>query len=107
MEIIKLDEKVISRDMGELEIQGAIVYLMKVSQDYGDCLSYETIDQDSWFSNERLYLDGEGLVAADNNARDIVIQNVYCADGNDTDLFGDAYYADDEEQEAFTIRISN
>lgn len=111
------DEKSVNdmREMGELEIAGAIAYMYVSVKEYekdnfGESyLTFEDVNSASYYCNKTLQLnDNKGYVVDYKDDKGLVIDHVFMREGSQDVLWGFAYWYDPEtedESDMFLVRI--
>lgn len=112
--IIDMEEdEIIRRDMGELELCGAMGYIHSLAREcememHGEAYTtYNDVDSATYYCNKYLEITEGGYRILVDNAL-MLLDSVFMLEGNTTDLWGYAYYPDDnedEEHQLFLIRI--
>ena len=103
------------REMGELEIAGAVAYVYTLVREYeminfGECNnSFTLVDNKTYYCGKRLQLnDNEGYVVHVRDNRELVLDHVFMRENSYDTLWGFAYWYDfeqDEESDMFLVRI--
>lgn len=103
------------REMGELEIAGAIAYVYTLVREYeminfGECNNcFTSVDNNVYYCGKRLQLNNnEGYVVSARDNRELVLDHVFMREHSYDTLWGFAYWYDfeqDEESEMFLVRI--
>lgn len=103
------------REMGELEIAGAIAYVYTLVREYeminfGECTKcFSSVDNNAYYCGKRIQLnDNKGYVVHVKDNRELVIDHVFMRENSYDTLWGFAYWYDfekDEESEMFLVRI--
>ena len=111
-EITKVDD---IREMGELEIAGAIAYVYCSIREYqmvnfGECWEdFNSVNNRAYYCGQRLQLnDNEGYVVDYKDNKELVIDHVFMRENSKDTLWGFAYWYDpetEEESEMFLVRI--
>lgn len=103
------------REMGELEIAGAVAYIYTSVREFdmihfGECYtSFEEVNNSSYYCGQRLQLnDNEGYIVDMRGDWDLVIDHLFMREGSYDVLWGFAYWYNretDEESDMFLVRI--
>lgn len=111
-EITKVDD---IREMGELEIAGAIAYIYCSIREYqmvnfGECWEdFNSVNNRAYYCGKRIQLnDNQGYVVDYKDDKELVIDHVFMRENSVDTLWGFAYWYDPETQEEskmFLIRI--
>ena len=111
-EITEVDD---IREMGELEIAGAIAYVYCSIREYqminfGECWEdFNSVNNRAYYCGKRIQLnDNQGYVVDYKNDKELVIDHVFMRENSVDTLWGFAYWYDpekDEESEMFLVRI--
>lgn len=111
-EITKVDD---IREMGELEIAGAIAYIYCSIREYqmvnfGECWEdFNSVNNRAYYCGKRIQLnDNQGYVVDYKNDKELVIDHVFMRENSVDTLWGFAYWYDpeaQEESEMFLVRI--
>ena len=111
-EITKVDD---IREMGELEIAGAIAYVYCSIREYqmvnfGECWEdFNSVNNRAYYCGKRIQLnDNQGYVVDYKDDKELVIDHVFMRENSYDTLWGFAYWYDfekDEESEMFLVRI--
>lgn len=111
-EITKVDD---IREMGELEIAGAIAYVYCSIREYqmvnfGECWEdFNSVNNRAYYCGKRIQLnDNQGYVVDYKDDKELVIDHVFMRENSVDTLWGFAYWYDPETQEEskmFLIRI--
>lgn len=111
-EITKVDD---IREMGELEIAGAIAYVYCSIREYqmvnfGECWEdFNSVNNRAYYCGKRIQLnDNQGYVVDYKNDKELVIDHVFMRENSVDTLWGFAYWYDpeaQEESEMFLVRI--
>lgn len=116
MDYMTTDE-ITRREMSEIEIYGAMLYLHQVVNDFNEeacgerCTSIQEIDTMTYYADKILEVAEGGLLVSLDNGKLAVITGVCCVENNYSDLFGYAHYderdtaIDEDEEEVFLVRI--
>lgn len=110
------DTEVTKREMNNLEIAGATMYLYTLLNDWyeyvGACnnMTIEDVSSDTYYCNKCLQINNNyGYELIDDEENRIILDYVFMAEGIQDELFGYAYdYREDEnydEVEYFLVRI--
>lgn len=106
----------IRREMGELELLGAVAVLYHLLDEYNknehgeSYTKLDDVDSDTYYVNKRLEITGDGYVLRDDDGKLIFLDHVYMIEGNTSDLYGkacdyDDYDPDSDDNEFFTVCI--
>ena len=111
-EITEVDD---IREMGELEIAGAIAYVYCSIREYqmvnfGECWEdFNSVNNRAYYCGKRIQLnDNQGYVVDYKDDKELVIDHVFMRENSVDTLWGFAYWYDpekDEESEMFLVRI--
>ena len=111
-EITEVDD---IREMGELEIAGAIAYIYCSIREYqmvnfGECWEdFNSVNNRAYYCGKRIQLnDNQGYVVDYKNDKELVIDHVFMRENSVDTLWGFAYWYDpeaQEESEMFLVRI--
>ena len=111
-EITEVDD---IREMGELEIAGAIAYIYCSIREYqmvnfGECWEdFNSVNNRAYYCGKRIQLnDNQGYVVDYKNDKELVIDHVFMRENSVDTLWGFAYWYDpetEEESEMFLVRI--
>ena len=111
-EITEVDD---IREMGELEIAGAIAYVYCSIREYqmvnfGECWEdFNSVNNRAYYCGKRIQLnDNQGYVVDYKNDKELVIDHVFMRENSVDTLWGFAYWYDpeaQEESEMFLVRI--
>ena len=111
-EITEVDD---IREMGELEIAGAIAYIYCSIREYqminfGECWEdFNSVNNRAYYCGKRIQLnDNQGYVVDYKNDKELVIDHVFMRENSVDTLWGFAYWYDPEKQEEsemFLVRI--
>ena len=111
-EITKVDD---IREMGELEIAGAIAYVYCSLREYqminfGECWEdFNSVNNRAYYCGKRIQLnDNQGYVVDYKDNKELVIDHVFMRENSVDTLWGFAYWYDpeaQEESEMFLVRI--
>ena len=111
-EITEVDD---IREMGELEIAGAIAYVYCSIREYqminfGECWEdFNSVNNRAYYCGQRLQLnDNEGYVVDYKDNKELVIDHLFMRENSKDVLWGFAYWYDpetDEESDMFLVRI--
>ena len=111
-EITKVDD---IREMGELEIAGAITYvyvLVKEHQEehFGECWEdFNSVNNRAYYCGNRVHLnDNEGYVIDYKNEQELILDHLFMRNDSYDVLWGYAYWYDpetEEESDMFLVRI--
>lgn len=111
-EITKVDD---IREMGELEIAGAIAYVYCSIREYqmvnfGECWEdFNSVNNRAYYCGKRIQLnDNQGYVVDYKDNKELVIDHVFMRENSVDTLWGFAYWYDPEKQEEsemFLVRI--
>lgn len=111
-EITEVDD---IREMGELEIAGAIAYVYCSIREYqmvnfGECWEdFNSVNNRAYYCGKRIQLnDNQGYVVDYKDDKELVIDHVFMRENSVDTLWGFAYWYDPETQEEskmFLIRI--
>ena len=111
-EITEVDD---IREMGELEIAGAIAYVYCSIREYqminfGECWEdFNSVNNRAYYCGKRIQLnDNQGYVVDYKNDKELVIDHVFMRENSVDTLWGFAYWYDPEKQEEsemFLVRI--
>lgn len=111
-EITEVDD---IREMGELEIAGAIAYVYCSIREYqmvnfGECWEdFNSVNNRAYYCGKRIQLnDNQGYVVDYKNDKELVIDHVFMRENSVDTLWGFAYWYDpetEEESEMFLVRI--
>ena len=111
-EITEVDD---IREMGELEIAGAIAYVYCSIREYqminfGECWEdFNSVNNRAYYCGKRIQLnDNQGYVVDYKDDKELVIDHVFMRENSYDTLWGFAYWYDfekDEESEMFLVRI--
>ena len=111
-EITEVDD---IREMGELEIAGAIAYVYCSIREYqminfGECWEdFNSVNNRAYYCDKRIQLnDNAGYVVDYKNDKELVIDHVFMRENSVDTLWGFAYWYDPEKQEEsemFLVRI--
>ena len=103
------------REMGELEIAGAIAYVYCSIREYqminfGECWeNFNSVNNRAYYCGKRIQLnDNEGYVVDYKDNKELVIDHVFMRENSVDTLWGFAYWYDpeaQEESEMFLVRI--
>ena len=103
------------REMGELEIAGAIAYIYCSVREYqmlnfGESWEdFNSVNNRAYYCGQRLQLnDNEGYVVDYKDNKELVIDHVFMRENSYDTLWGFAYWYDfekDEESDMFLVRI--
>ena len=103
------------REMGELEIAGAIAYIYCSVREYqmlnfGESWEdFNSVNNRAYYCGKRLQLnDNEGYVVDYKDDKELVIDHLFMREGSYDVLWGFAYWYDpetDEESDMFLVRI--
>lgn len=103
------------REMGELEIAGAIAYIYCSVREYqmlnfGESWEdFNSVNNRAYYCGKRIQLnDNAGYVVDYKNDRELVIDHLFMRENSYDTLWGFAYWYDpekDEESEMFLVRI--
>lgn len=111
-EITKVDD---IREMGELEIAGAIAYIYCSIREYqmvnfGECWEdFNSVNNRAYYCGKRIQLnDNQGYVVDYKNDKELVIDHLFMRENSKDVLWGFAYWYDpktEEESDMFLVRI--
>ena len=111
-EITEVDD---IREMGELEIAGAIAYVYCSIREYqminfGECWEdFNSVNNRAYYCGKKIQLnDNQGYVVDYKNDKELVIDHVFMRENSVDTLWGFAYWYDpeaQEESEMFLVRI--
>lgn len=111
-EITEVDD---IREMGELEIAGAIAYVYCSIREYqminfGECWEdFNSVNNRAYYCGKRIQLnDNQGYVVDYKDNKELVIDHVFMRENSVDTLWGFAYWYDpetEEESEMFLVRI--
>lgn len=111
-EITEVDD---IREMGELEIAGAIAYVYCSIREYqmvnfGECWEdFNSVNNRAYYCGKRIQLnDNQGYVVDYKDDKELVIDHVFMRENSVDTLWGFAYWYDPEKQEEsemFLVRI--
>ena len=111
-EITEVDD---IREMGELEIAGAIAYIYCSIREYqminfGECWEdFNSVNNRAYYCGKRIQLnDNQGYVVDYKDDKELVIDHVFMRENSVDTLWGFAYWYDpetEEESEMFLVRI--
>ena len=111
-EITEVDD---IREMGELEIAGAIAYVYCSIREYqminfGECWEdFNSVNNRAYYCGKRIQLnDNQGYVVDYKDNKELVIDHVFMRENSVDTLWGFAYWYDPEKQEEsemFLVRI--
>ena len=111
-EITEVDD---IREMGELEIAGAIAYVYCSIREYqmvnfGECWEdFNSVNNRAYYCGKRIQLnDNQGYVVDYKDNKELVIDHVFMRENSVDTLWGFAYWYDPEKQEQsemFLVRI--
>ena len=111
-EITEVDD---IREMGELEIAGAIAYVYCSIREYqmvnfGECWEdFNSVNNRAYYCGKRIQLnDNQGYVVDYKDGKELVIDHVFMRENSVDTLWGFAYWYDPEKQEEsemFLVRI--
>ena len=111
-EITEVDD---IREMGELEIAGAIAYVYCSIREYqminfGECWEdFNSVNNRAYYCGKRIQLnDNQGYVVDYKDDKELVIDHVFMRENSVDTLWGFAYWYDpetEEESEMFLVRI--
>ena len=111
-EITEVDD---IREMGELEIAGAIAYVYCSIREYqminfGECWEdFNSVNNRAYYCGKRIQLnDNQGYVVDYKDNKELVIDHVFMRENSVDTLWGFAYWYDpeaQEESEMFLVRI--
>lgn len=103
------------REMGELEIAGAIAYVYCSIREYqmvnfGECWEdFNSVNNRAYYCGKRIQLnDNQGYVVDYKDGKELVIDHVFMRENSVDTLWGFAYWYDpeaQEESEMFLVRI--
>ena len=103
------------REMGELEIAGAIAYVTKLVTDFeyeinGGCdITLEEVDSEMYYCGKHLYTaSGYGFKIAYEGTKELILNSVFMRENSKDTLWGYAHWHDvetDEEEESFLVRF--
>ena len=103
------------REMGELEIAGAIAYVYCSIREYqmvnfGECWEdFNSVNNRAYYCGKRIQLnDNQGYVVDYKDNKELVIDHVFMRENSVDTLWGFAYWYDpetEEESEMFLVRI--
>ena len=103
------------REMGELEIAGAVAYVYTSVREYqmlyhGECWEdFNDVNNSAYYCGMRLQLnDNQGYVVEYKNDKELVLDHVFMRNNSKDTLWGFAYWYDPETQEEsdmFLVRI--
>lgn len=103
------------REMGELEIAGAVAYVNSILKDlelnhFGERISsFDKVNDDAYYCGMRLHLNSnEGYIVDYKDGKDLVLDHVFMRNNSYDTLWGYAYWHDidtDEESDMFLVRI--
>ena len=103
------------REMGELEIAGAIAYVYCSIREYqmvnfGECWEdFNSVNNRAYYCGKRIQLnDNQGYVVDYKDDKELVIDHVFMRENSVDTLWGFAYWYDPEKQEEsemFLVRI--
>lgn len=103
------------REMGELEIAGAIAYVYTLVREYeminfGECFAdFTNVNNRAYYCGKRVQLnDNEGYVVHYKDDKELVLDHVFMREHSYDTLWGFAYWYDpetQEESEMFLVRI--
>ena len=103
------------REMGELEIAGAIAYIYCSVREYqmlnfGESWEdFNSVNNHAYYCGKRVHLnDNEGYVVDYKNDKELVIDHLFMRENSKDTLWGFAYWYDPETQEEsdmFLVRI--
>lgn len=113
------DEKEVNdiREMGELEIAGAVAYITSLVgefelRNFGErcaSTSFEKVNDGAYYCNKRLHLnDNEGYILDYQAGKEMILDHVFMRENSKDTLWGFAYWLDvetDEESDMFLVRI--
>lgn len=103
------------REMGELEIAGAVAYIYTSVREF-DMLhhgesytSFTEVNNSAYYCEQKLQLnDNHGYVVDFKGDKELIIDHLFMREGQTDTLWGFAYWYDvenDEESEMFLVRI--
>ena len=102
-EITEVDD---IREMGELEIAGAIAYVYCSIREYqmvnfGECWEdFNSVNNRAYYCGKRIQLnDNQGYVVDYKDGKELVIDHVFMRENSVDTLWGFAYWYDPEKQE--------
>lgn len=103
------------REMGELEIAGAIAYVYCSIREYqmvnfGECWEdFNSVNNRAYYCGKRIQLnDNQGYVVDYKDDKELVLDHVFMRENSVDTLWGFAYWYDPEKQEEsemFLVRI--
>ena len=103
------------REMGELEIAGAIAYVYCSIREYqminfGECWeNFNSVNNRAYYCGKRIQLnDNQGYVVDYKNDKELVIDHLFMRENSKDVLWGFAYWYDpetEEESDMFLVRI--
>lgn len=103
------------REMGELEIAGAIAYIYCSVREYqminfGESWEdFNSVNNSSYYCGKRLYLnDNGGYIVDSKDDKELVIDHVFMRENSYDTLWGFAFWYDpetEEESDMFLVRI--
>lgn len=111
-EIIEVND---IREMGELEIAGALAYTYTIVREFqmleqGESfLEFNDVDNNSFYCGKKLYLnDRQGYVVKYNEEWELILDHVFMREGSFDNLWGYAFWFNIEsceESDMFLVRI--
>lgn len=120
LQITKMDymttDEVVRREMSEIEIYGAMMYIHQLVNDFNEeacgerCTTLAEVDTMTYYCNKTLEIAEGGFLVNLDTGKTVVLDCVFCLENNYSDLFGYAHYDEhdvdyDEEEEMFLVRI--
>ena len=105
------NEDIVRREMGELEIYGAMLYMYQLVSEFNkeafgeNHTTIDDIDNATYYANKTLEVAEGGFLINLDNGQPVILDSVFMIEGNRNDLWGYAYNEDDEEQDLFLVRI--
>lgn len=103
------------REMGEIEIAGALAYVYSLVKEFenlnfGECfLTFGEVNGSSYYCGKKLHLnDNQGYVIDAKDDKDLVIDHMFMREGSYDVLWGYAYWLDretEEESDLFLVRM--
>ena len=118
LQITRMDREleVTKREMNELEIYGAMLYMYQLVKESDleicgeSCNTIEDIDNRTYYSNKTLEIAEGGFLVHLDNGELVVLDSVFMIEGNNNDLWGYCYYDEhdpksEEDSDLFLVRI--
>lgn len=104
------------RDMGEIEVWGATVYLFEALKQFNldehgeNHATFEDVASDTTYSGFSLYIQGTGYELRDSEGDLVYLDSVFMIEGNIECLYGkaikiDAYEKDNYEDSYFLVEL--